>query len=717
MLVHGRYAVAINHGSTFLVAAEDGSLHDEQEQGLWADDTRFLSHYDLRINARPLRCIASSRLSFRHARWTLTPPPLTTIVGGVQEARITVTLDRVISARRLHEDIAVRVYGRERVSLLLSLNLAADFADLFEVRFQRWQRRSRITTSWSPPDRLTTSYNRGSFVRRCLLRITRSSRPATYANGELRFPVDVDPGEEWKVCLQYDLITGGNARPKLVPCPVAQPVVDRAERLRQRWHETVARARPADIRLRQAFAQAVDDFAALRLYDLDFSPDVWLPSAGIPWFVAVFGRDSIVASLQALPVHPLFTIGTLQKLAQWQSEVDDPVRDAEPGKICHEMRVGEWAVFKTVPHSPYYGTADATPLYLLLLAETYRWLGNSELLHRFRKAALRCLEWIDRYGDIDGDGFQEYRPRTPEGYRNHCWRDAFDGVLDEQGAFPPHPIGTCEMQAYVYAAKRSVAGLFEAWGDTQLAQQLRREAEELRRRFLDVFWVDGALAFCLDGNKRRVMTPTSNPGHCLLTGILDKQRAAAVAERLFQPDLFTGWGLRTLSSEHPAYDPHSYQCGSVWPHDTMIAAAGLRRYGRIEDAWRLIDGLLAAVSAFERNQMPELFAGLTRSDPDVPIPYEQANVPQAWAAGAIFMAVRILLGLEPDVPNGVVHIDPALPPWCPELEVENARIGARRVDIAAWRRPDGTSDAQVTVHGSGLDIIRGPAPWLVPLED
>jgi glycogen debranching enzyme len=378
------------------------------------------------------------------------------------------------------------------------------------------------------------------------------------------------------------------------------------------------------------------------------------------------------------------------------------------------MRVGEWAHFHTVPHSPYYGTADATPLYLLLLGEAYRWLGDPELLHRFRGNALRALEWIDRYGDLDGDGLQEYAPRTPAGYRNQCWRDAEDGVLDEHGNNLLHPIGTCEMQGYVYAAKLAVADLFTAWDDRDLADRLRTQAAELRRRFIDAYWDEetGELAFALDGTKRPVMTPTSNSGHCLWTGILDPERAGAVADRLMHHDLFSGWGLRTLSAHHPAYDPHSYQRGSVWPHDTVLAAAGLRRYGRIAEAWALIDGILSAASAFERSQLPELFAGLGRVPPDVPVPYEHANVPQAWAAGSVFHALRVLLGLEPDVPAGYVYIDPALPPWCPQLQMDNVRIGATRLEISAWRLPDGSSDVHVEVEGGRLQVVRGRPPWL-----
>ncbi len=718
LVTGGPELITINHGATFLVCGLDSSIHSEhgQHQGLYSDDTRFLSHHSLRLNGRPLDVVSSSRLSFRHARWTLMPSELLSVGGSVADVTVSVVLDRMVSARRLHEDITVTEYGDHGVALMLMLRLASDFADLFEVRQQRWQRRASLTTTWTADHRrLENHYARRDFVRRCLIR-TAGGDDLTFANGELHFPLDLVPHQPLRLCLQYDLLTDRRARPRLAPCPLEGHLEDRAERLRHRWHQTVARARSGDSRLLQAYQQAVEDFAALRLYDHDFSEDVWLPSAGIPWFVAVFGRDSLIASLQAMPLHPLFAIGTLQKLAGWQATTDDPVRDAEPGKICHEMRVGEWAHFHTIPHSPYYGTADATPLYLLLLAEAHRWLGGDQL-QRFQGVAERCLDWIDRYGDCDGDGFQEYAPRTPGGYRNQCWRDAEDGVLDEDGNYPPHPIGTCEMQAYVVAAKASVAALFDAWGDGARAQRLRDEAEQMRRRFVDAFWLDeeDTLAFALDGEKRLLRTATSNPGHCLWLGMLDRARGRRVGRRLMQPDLHTGWGLRVLSSLHPSYDPHSYQRGSVWPHDTMLAAAGLRRYGLVDEFWRLLDGLLDAVTSFERTQMPELFAGLARRDPDVPVPYKRANVPQAWAAGTVFQAVRLLLGLHPDVAHGMVYVDPLLPPWCPTLELSNVRLGGERYLIRAWRTSGGDSEVEVEVGdggGGSLTVVRGAPPWM-----
>ena len=483
-------------------------------------------------------------------------------------------------------------------------------------------------------------------------------------------------------------------------------------RLARGWQMSVAHVQPADVRLQFAYERALEDFAALRLHEQEASFDRWMPAAGLPWFMALFGRDSLIASLQAMVAQPSVAMGTLENLARWQSTVDDPERDAEPGKMPHELRVGEWAHFGVVPHRPYYGTADATPLYLLLLAESYRWTGDASGLAGFRQAAERCLEWVDRHGDRDGDGFQEYAPRTPRGYRNQGWRDAHDGVLDEAGVFPELPIATSEMQAYVYGAKSRIAPLFEAWGDAATASRLRSEAAELRRRFIDRFWIaeTGELAFLLDGSKKPVRTVVSNSGHCMWMGILDEERGRAAGRRLMQPDMFTGWGLRVLSDQHPSYDPHSYQRGSVWPHDSVIAAAGLRRYGMTEEAWTILDGLLAAVMCFDDIQMPELFAGLPKKEFAVPVPYRMANVPQAWAAGSVLHMVRILLGLEPDLPAGRIYLDPALPAWCSRLELKGLKLGRHQVRLVVERRPDGRHS--VDAEADGLEVMRGVPPWM-----
>ncbi len=722
--VHAHPSVKINYGATFLVTDQQGSIPlDAHDYGLYASDTRFLSRHELRLNGRRPESVASVRLSFRHARWHMIADNVAGFGGDMRDARVAITLDRLVSGHRLHEDIALRTFGRTTLNVLLEIALESDFADLFEVRQRQWQRRADLNTWWVGPNSLEARYQNRDFVRRCLVRALTEGGGITYANGSLRIPIDLVPGGEWRLCLQYDLLTDDHQLPPVASrCAFADAQEDSLSDARS-WQTSVSRIDPADLRLKFAYERAIEDLAALRLHEQDSNAgsaqgaslqDHWMPAAGLPWFMALFGRDSEIASMQAMIAQPAVAIGTLENLAKWQSDVDDPERDAEPGKIPHELRVGEWAHFGVVPHRPYYGTADATPLYLLLLAEQYRWLGDAESLAPFRPVAERCLEWIDKHGDRDGDGFQEYGPRTPRGYRNQSWRDAHDGVLDETGAFPELPIAMSELQAYVYGAKLGMAPLFDAWGDRQRAGRLREDAARLRERFTESFWLEsngGELAFLLDGHKKPVRTVVSNPGHCLWMGILDAERGRIAGRRLLQPDLFTGWGLRVLSDHHPSYDPHSYQRGSVWPHDTVIAAAGLRRYGLIEEAWALIDGLLSAVMCFEDIQMPELFSGLPRQEFAVPVPYRMANVPQAWSAGCVLQMGRVLLGLEPDLPSGRVYVDPALPPWCPTFELSKLRLGPHELHLFVQRDEDGTCsvDAEAT---PGLEIVRGTPPWL-----
>jgi glycogen debranching enzyme len=712
--VHAHPSVKINYGATFLVTDQSGAIPlDAHDYGLYASDTRFLSRHELRLNGRKPESVASVRLSFRHARWHMIADHVAGFGGDMRDARVAITLDRLVTGHQMHEDLALHTFGRAPLTVLLEIALESDFADIFEVRQRQWQRRADLNTWWVGPNSLEARYQNQDFVRRCLVRALTESAGITYANGSLRIPIDLVPGEEWKLCLQYDLLTDDQQLPAVEAMCAFHQDLDHPMLQAHSWQSSVSQIEPADIRLKFAYERAIEDFAALRLHEQDSKDNHWMPAAGLPWFMALFGRDSVIASMQAMIAQPSVAIGTLENLAKWQSDVDDPERDAEPGKMPHELRVGEWAHLGIIPHRPYYGTHDATPLYLLLLAENFRWLGDADALRPFKGVAERCLEWIDTHGDRDGDGFQEYAPRTPRGYRNQAWRDAHDGVLDEAGLFPELPIAICELQAYVYGAKKAISPLFEAWGDSATSRRLLREAADLRQKFMATFWHEssGELAFLLDGQKKVVRTVVSNPGHCLWMGILHEPQGRLAGERLLMPDLFSGWGLRVLSDQHPSYDPHSYQRGSVWPHDTVIAAAGLRRYGLVEQAWTLLDGLLSAVMCFDDIQMPELFAGLPRQEFAVPVPYRMANVPQAWSAGSVLQVVRVLLGLEPDLPSGRVYIDPALPPWCPTFELSKLQLGGHEVRLSASRRDDGTSalDAEAT---PGLEIIHGPAPWL-----
>src|SRR2546429_3329299 len=506
--VHPHPSVKINHGATFLVTDQQGNsrVSDDGDYGLYSADTRFISRHELRLNGKKPDSVASVRLSFRHARWHMIADRIGGSDGDMREARVAVTVDRLISLHQMHEDLALHTYARAPVTVLLEIALESDFADLFEVRYRSWQRRADLNTWWLGPNSLESRYQNQDFVRRCLIRTLTEAAGVTYANGALRIPIDLVPGTEWRICLQYDLLTADDELPALAErCAFASGEADPMRQARS-WQLSVSHIEPADIRLQFAYERALEDFAALRLHEQEASFDRWMPAAGLPWFMALFGRDSLIASIQAMVAQPAVALGTLENLARWQSDVDDPERDAEPGKMPHELRVGEWAHFGIVPHRPYYGTADATPLYLLLLAENFRWGGDAAALAALQAAAGRWPEWVRSVGGRDGDGLQEYAPRSQGGYRNQGWRDAHDGVLDESGAFPELPIGTSEMQAYVYGAKTRIAALFEAWGETARAASLRSEASELRRKFIETFWLEeaGELAFALDGRQRPV---------------------------------------------------------------------------------------------------------------------------------------------------------------------------------------------------------------------
>ncbi len=427
----------------------------------------------------------------------------------------------------------------------------------------------------------------------------------------------------------------------------------------------------------------------------------FVPAAGVPWFVGLFGRDSLIVSLQNAIVYPDFANGALDVLGRYQATRRDDYRDAEPGKIMHELRTGELAHFKLIPHTPYYGTADATPLYLIVLHNAWRCTGDRSLLERHMPTAEKCLAWIDRYGDRDGDGFQEYATRSPVGYENQGWKDSGEAVVYPDGSLVKGPKALCELQGYVYDAWLRMAEIFEALDRKADARRLRRKAAALFEAFNEAFWdeASGFYAFALDGEKQPVLSVTSNPGHCLWSGIVPPDRAAKVVKRLMRADMWSGWGVRTLSADHPAYNPHSYQNGSVWPHDNGFIALGFRRYGFAEECAKIARDVSGAAAFFTSHRMPELYAGLDRTPTTFPVQYKGANVPQAWAAGSCFALLQALVGLQPDAPNGRLYVDPALPDWMPELTLRDLRLGRKTVDVRFWREGDDTL----------WDVVRGDA--------
>ena len=442
----------------------------------------------------------------------------------------------------------------------------------------------------------------------------------------------------------------------------------------------------------RCYDQGVLDMAALRLPTKGTSHTIFVPSAGLPWFVALFGRDTLIASLQTLSVYPEFATCTLEALGRLQAKERDDYRDAEPGKILHELRCGELAHFKLIPHTPYYGSADATPLYLIALHATWKATGDRALIERLLPIAERCLAWIEKYGDRDGDGFQEYQTRSKDGYENMSWKDAGNAVVYFDGSMVTGPKALCELQGYVYDAWRRMAEIYEELGNVRRARALRQKAASLFDKFNEAFWDDSLAfyAFALDGNKKKVLSVASNPGHCLWSGIIAPDYAERVVRRLLRDDMWSGWGIRTLSANHAAYNPYDYQTGAIWPHDNAIIALGMRRYGFAAEAAKVASGIIGAARHFLLDQLPELYAGLQRSESNFPVQYLGANVPQAWAAGSPFMLLQAMLGLEHDAPRGKIHVDPALPDWLPDVTLTDLRLGRACFDIRFWRNGERT---------------------------
>jgi glycogen debranching enzyme len=683
--------LALNQGDTVLVTDQDGQIGWPTEKGLFSADTRLISSWQIFADGARIQQVPGLAIAYYACRIFLTNRALATQNGKVPAGSLGLVVSRNLGGG-LHEDLELVNNGPEPVRFNLEIAIRSDFADLFEVKSGGIVRRGQITTEWSQRDgRLRTSYANQDFKRDVTVRVRRNDSKPVYANGRISFNVALAPHETWRACLLYEFQDGRTTRRPPRECIEGCLKSKFAKRLRD-WRGRALKISADSEEFYRSFHQAVEDMAALRLPIEGTDHLEFVPAAGVPWFVGLFGRDSLIVSLQNAMVYPDFARGALEVLSRYQARERDDYRDAEPGKIMHELRNGELAHFKLIPHTPYYGTADATPLYLIVLHNAWRCTGDAALLDRHMATAERCLEWIDRYGDRDGDGFQEYETRSPAGYENQSWKDSGTALVYPDGSLVKGPKALCELQGYVYDAWRRMAEIFEFRGDAARAADLRAKADALFHRFNDAFWdeASGFYAFALDGEKKPVLSVTSNPGHCLWSGIVPADRAQRVVRRLMAPDMWTGWGIRTLSSDHPAYDPHSYQNGSVWPHDNGLIALGFRRYGFVEEALALARDLSGAASYFMQHQVPELYAGLPNTPITFPVQYKGANVPQAWAAGSCFSLLQMMVGFQPDAPAGRLYIDPALPDWMPHLTLRDLRVDRMSFDLRFWREGDAT---------------------------
>ena len=524
------------------------------------------------------------------------------------------------------------------------------------------------------------------------------------------FVAAINPKGAWHTCLKWLPLTGsdGRRRPTTLPCNAVEARLPGG-----RPSLPDVSLETPNITVKRTWEQAVRDLDALRLEDPTFERGVVIPAAGVPWFVTLFGRDTLTVSMQAISGYPEFAAGALRRLGAMQATDDDAERDMEPGKIPHEIRHGELAQLGILPYTPYYGTHDATSLYIIVLSYLYQWLGDEAILRRYLANAEAALRWIDRHGDRDRDGLQEYATRSSHGLYNQGWKDAGDAIPMADGTRATLPIATCELQGYVYDAKLRMGDIYEILGRPKDARRLRREARVLFERVNERLWweEEGTYALGLDGAKRQIQSVASNPGHLLQSGIVPADRAGRVVKRLLADDMWSGWGVRTLSSDHPAFNPFSYQTGSVWPHDNAMIAGGFRRYGFHAEASRVAKGVFDAAERLVGYRLPELFAGLLQAEASFPVQYPGANVPQAWAAGSVLRFIAILAGIHAttDATGSRIYVNPSLPDWLPSLTIRNLRAGGGSLDLAL---SDG--DVEVLSNTSRFKVIHGPAPRPAP---
>jgi glycogen debranching enzyme len=644
--------VKILEGNTFVVSDSRGDIEASPTDptGLFSYDTRFLSRWVLTVNGERMNPLSVDDLQYFETRFFLVPGTGTVYI----DAKMSVIRQRAVVGNGFHEELTILNHADKPVDLSVRLEAGCDFADLFEVK-DALEKKGKYSARVKG-DTLVFAYDRETFNRSTVISASESAR---IDKSGVSFKIRIGPHDEWSA--QFDVVTelAGLRGPEIRDPKDSQR---RMQRNLERWIDEAPRLESDSSSLRATYRRSLVDLAALR-----FSPAIAggrsLPAAGLPWFMTMFGRDSIFTSLQALPFTPELAATTLRALGDWQGVGLDDFRDEDPGRILHEMRYGEMTAFEERPHSPYYGTADATPLYVVLLDEYERWTGDRRLVRERELEARGALEWIDKYADIPGGtGYVWYQRRNEgTGLENQCWKDSWDSISYRDGRLPGFPRATCELQGYAYDAKVRGARLArEIWKDPAYAEELEKQAADLKRRFNRDYWVEEGeyFALALDPEGKQVDALASNNGHLLWSGIVDKSKAKAVARHLLGPRLFCGWGVRTLAEGEGRYNPIGYHVGTVWPFDNSFIAWGLRRYGFKEEAARIAAGILDAAELFA-GRLPEAFGGYERDVTKYPVQYPTACSPQAWSTGTPLLLLRTMLGLEPQGEHLVV--DPALP--------------------------------------------------------
>jgi glycogen debranching enzyme len=691
----------IKEDRTFFVSDPYGDVPQGNRSalGLYHMDTRFLSRLELTVNRlKPILLHSSTERNYSQIVELAYPVVMVDPSGHEREENISLHRFRVLSGA-LYERLRVRNFGMRERTVRITIEFDVDFRDIFEVRGMDRERRGQFQQPRVERNQVALSY-RGldGETRTTVIRF--SPAPEELDESRATFELQIGPGQEAEIALEVVPELGE----KTVERRAIHQVEDALARDYTSWRKRCTRFRTGNMRLSNFLDRSILDLRMLNATD-DRGTDYI--DAGVPWFSALFGRDSLITAYQILAVNPEMAWEVLRGLAGYQGEKEDEWREEEPGKIPHETRVGELARCGEIPHTPYYGSVDATPLWVILYASAFRWTADYEAAQELWPNALAALRWVDEYGDRDGDGYVEYQKRSPQGLDNQGWKGSHNAVAFPDGALAKPPIALVEVQAYVYAAKSQLAQVARALGELEEADRLEREASELRERFNRDFWLEkeGYFALALDRDKRAVPTITSNPGHALWAGIVDRRLAPKVARRLVSPPLLSGWGIRSLAARQPVFDPIGYHTGTVWPHDNSIIGHGLKRYGFDREALLVLDQLAMAGAYFPYGRFPELFCGFSADQVPVPVQYPVACRPQAWASGTPLLMVRSYGGLSADAPNAQLFINrPRLPQWVDRVEILGMRVGRARLDLV-FTQTDGVTAAHVPRKEGDLEIL------------
>jgi glycogen debranching enzyme len=667
--------VVLKENRIMVVSDELGDIPAENNRGLglYFADTRFLSAYEFRLNGlQPILLSASVDESYV-ATFQMVNPVLLLEEGKrrIPQQSISIRRSRFIYAG-LHERIGLQNCGSEDVDIECSLRIEADFRDMFDVRGYKHQELGpQRPVQLNDQEVCFTYEGRDGLVRRTQVLV---NRPYTKHEGNTLFWQFRLHSKETVTLIADVMPLVGDDEPLLKW--LYDDALQALQRSYRWWNTNTSGIKTDNAFLDRGLLRRSQMDLRILLEEFDTG---LLPMAGIPWFSAPFGRDALITSIQTLMLNPEIARGTLRYLAKNQGSELNPGREEEPGKILHEVRYGELANLKEIPHTPYYGSVDSTPLFLVCAVEMMDWLNDQDLFLELLPSLLKALAWVDRYGDVDQDGFVEYAERASGGVRNQGWKDSSDSLLYPDGRPAELPAALVEVQGYIYQAKVGLSRILDRMGQQQLAEKLGREAAELRRRFELKFWLDADqfYAQALDRDKVPITSITSNPAHCLWAGIIDPERAEILRDRLLSPDMFSGWGIRTLSSDSPHYNPMSYHNGTVWPHDNSIAVAGLRRYRHSEAASRVIEGVMEAGFRMPEYRLPELFCGFARDERynNGPAEYLVSCNPQAWAAGAAFHLMQTALGIVPDTTARRIYLNPIPFGQARSVEVQGMRVG------------------------------------------